>query len=155
MIWSRPRTTRSGSGPWSPSDMSPAMMESRRTGPILWTGYQMRVRSTRQWRKCPDYSDLNNLGLKTNHTHTSWMLVIIITFIICSVFSPLAASWSINTLIYFSIGALVVTVFLTLYCTIPACQRSVTHVPLFLFTFQKRERDTEMHAFKKTFKKCK
>ena len=69
MIWSRPRTTRSGSGPWSPSDTSPAMMESRRTGPILWTGYQMRVRSTRQWRKCPDYSDLNNLGLKTNHTH--------------------------------------------------------------------------------------
>ncbi|XP_036945970.1 cytokine receptor common subunit beta isoform X2 [Acanthopagrus latus] len=35
------------------------------------------------------------------------------------------ASWSINTLIYFSIGALVVTVFLTLYCTIPACQRRV------------------------------
>ncbi|XP_073350623.1 cytokine receptor common subunit beta [Pagrus major] len=35
------------------------------------------------------------------------------------------ATWSINGLIYFSIGALVVTVFLTLYCTIPACQRRV------------------------------
>lgn len=108
--------------------------------------------ANRQWRKCPVYSDVNNLGLKPI-THTSWMLTIIITFIICSVFSPPAASWSINTLIYFSIGALVVTVFLMLYCTIPACQRSVTHVPSFLFTLQKRERDTEIHTFKKTLKK--
>ncbi|XP_061567815.1 cytokine receptor common subunit beta [Cololabis saira] len=35
------------------------------------------------------------------------------------------ASWSISTLIYILISASVVTVFLTLYCTIPACQRRV------------------------------
>ncbi|XP_070780018.1 cytokine receptor common subunit beta [Enoplosus armatus] len=35
------------------------------------------------------------------------------------------ASWSLTTLIYLSISVFVATVFLTLYCTIPACQRRV------------------------------
>uniref|UniRef100_A0A8D3A3A1 Fibronectin type-III domain-containing protein n=1 Tax=Scophthalmus maximus TaxID=52904 RepID=A0A8D3A3A1_SCOMX len=36
-----------------------------------------------------------------------------------------AAPWSLSTLIYVLISVLVVTVFFTLYCTIPACQRRV------------------------------
>ncbi|XP_024128183.1 cytokine receptor common subunit beta isoform X2 [Oryzias melastigma] len=35
------------------------------------------------------------------------------------------ASWSISTLIYIFISAIVVVVFLTLYCTLPACQRRI------------------------------
>ncbi|XP_070837200.1 cytokine receptor common subunit beta [Chaetodon trifascialis] len=35
------------------------------------------------------------------------------------------ATWSLNTLIYFSISVFVAAAFLTLYCTIPACQRRV------------------------------
>ncbi|KAM9346040.1 cytokine receptor common subunit beta [Symphorus nematophorus] len=35
------------------------------------------------------------------------------------------ATWSVTTLIYISISVVVAAVFLTLYCTIPACQRKV------------------------------
>ncbi|XP_078140546.1 cytokine receptor common subunit beta [Centroberyx gerrardi] len=34
-----------------------------------------------------------------------------------------AASWSLSTLLYIFIGVIVAIVFLTLYCTVPACQR--------------------------------
>lgn len=54
--------------------------------------------------------------------------IIIIMIIIYSFLCPLTATWSLNTLIYVSISVFVATVFLTLYCTIPACQRSFVHV---------------------------
>ncbi|XP_049416658.1 cytokine receptor common subunit beta [Epinephelus fuscoguttatus] len=39
--------------------------------------------------------------------------------------TSLKAAWSQTTLIYFTISVLVAAVFLTLYCTIPACQRKL------------------------------
>lgn len=122
---SRPSITRSRSGRWSSLS---ATRESPLSGAILWSGSHIRVLYSSTvlfyfFLECPVYSRSNKV------------IILIISIIINPVFCPLTATWSITTLIYIAISVCVVAVFLTLYCTVPACQRYFSYVVLYLCFF--------------------
>lgn len=127
--WPRPRTTRSRSDPWLPLETISRTRESRRNGAIPQTGPPVRVKKKKKsvlaanmaahsYRRhsCETYSSLF-IGHHCAYEND---------LLSCFCF-PLAA-WAVHP-IYFFIAMCVTVAFLVMYCTIPACQRSVVFVP--------------------------